>query len=49
MARQLLVAGVPLTDVADLLGHASLNTTRIYTHPSAEERMAAVSKIEVEW
>jgi site-specific recombinase XerD len=33
-ARVLLMAGTQLTDVADLLGHSSLDTTRIYTRAS---------------
>jgi site-specific recombinase XerD len=45
-ARALLSAGTPLTDVADLLGHSSLDTTRIYTRASETDLAAAVARLE---
>lgn len=44
-AKNLVRAGVGLETVADLLGHENLDTTRIYTTPSAADRQAAVEKI----
>ncbi len=46
-ARALLAAGIPLTDVADLLGHSSLDTTRIYTKASESDLAAAVARLEI--
>ena len=45
-ARALLTAGTPLSDVADLLGHSSLDTTRIYTKASETDLAATVAKLE---
>jgi site-specific recombinase XerD len=45
-ARTLLAAGTPLTDVADLLGHSSLDTTRIYTKASEADLAAIVARLE---
>ncbi len=45
-ARALLAAGTPLTDVADLLGHSSLDTTRIYTKASETDLAVVVSRLE---
>ena len=45
-ARTLLAAGVPLNDVADLLGHSSLDTTRIYTRASETDLAMAVARLE---
>lgn len=47
-ARTLLAAGVPLNDVADLLGHSSLDTKRIYTKASESDLAKAVARLEVE-
>ncbi|ONF73969.1 tyrosine-type recombinase/integrase [Amycolatopsis keratiniphila] len=41
-ARQMLRSGVDIVTVAELLGHESLDTTRLYTLPSEEELEAAV-------
>lgn len=45
-ARTLIVAGISLNDVADLLGHSRLDTTRIYTRASGVDLAAAVEKLE---
>ncbi len=45
-ARALIAAGTPLSDVADLLGHHSLDTTRIYTKASETDLAAAVARLE---
>lgn len=34
--------------LADLLGHTSLNTTRMYTQISAEKQMYILDKVEEE-
>ncbi|MGH9057924.1 MAG: tyrosine-type recombinase/integrase, partial [Acidimicrobiales bacterium] len=44
-AKQLLRSGESITTVAELLGHESLDTTRIYTLPTEEELDAAVEKV----
>jgi integrase len=44
-ARRLIDAGVPLPDVAALLGHASVTTTMRYVRADAKGLAAAVSKI----
>lgn len=41
-AKNLIDAGVSLEKVASLLGHSSLNTTRIYTTPGERDLEAAV-------
>lgn len=41
-ATRWIRAGVDLVTVAELLGHASLDTTRVYTLPSADDLAAAV-------
>ena len=43
-AKNLVDAGVPLDQVAMLLGHESLDTTRIYTQPSEQDLELAVRK-----
>ena len=43
-AKNLVDAGVPLDQVATLLGHESLDTTRIYTHPSRRDLERAVRR-----
>src|SRR5207237_10796829 len=35
-------SGVDIVTVAELMGHASLETTRLYTRPSAEDMQRAV-------
>jgi len=41
-AKNLVDAGTPLDQVAVLLGHESLDTTRIYTQPSERDLVRAV-------
>jgi integrase/recombinase XerC len=41
-AKNLVDAGTPLDQVAILLGHESLNTTRVYTKPSRQDLERAV-------
>ncbi len=45
-AKRLVDAGVSLEKAAALLGHASLDTTRIYTTPSPGDLASAVEKLE---
>jgi len=44
-ARNLLKTGEGLEMVAEILGHKSLNTTRIYTQPSEQDKANAVEKL----
>jgi integrase/recombinase XerC len=44
-AKNLINAGVSMEKVAALLGHANLNTTRIYTTPSMDDLTQAVERI----
>jgi integrase/recombinase XerC len=44
-AKNLVNAGVSLEKVAALMGHSSLNTTRLYTTPSALDLERAVAQI----
>ena len=44
-AKNLVDAGVTLEKVAALLGHSSLNTTRVYTTPSALDLEKAVALV----
>jgi len=41
-AKNLVDAGTPLDQVATLLGHESLDTTKVYTRSSAEELVSGV-------
>ena len=43
-AKNLVDAGTPLDQVATLLGHESLDTTRIYTRPSKRDLEQAVRR-----
>jgi integrase/recombinase XerC len=43
-AKNLVDSGTPLDQVATLLGHESLDTTRIYTHPSERDLELAVRR-----
>jgi len=43
-AKNLVDAGTPLDQVATLLGHQSLDTTRIYTQPSERDLERAVQR-----
>ena len=43
-AKNLVDAGTPLDQVATLLGHESLDTTRVYTRPSERDLEKAVRK-----
>ena len=43
-AHRLVSRGIPLERVAELLGHSSLNTTRIYMAPTPEELAADVAR-----
>ena len=43
--KNLIDAGVPLDQVATILGHKNLNTTRIYTTPSEQDLQKAVDQI----
>lgn len=44
-AKKLIDAGVTMEKVASLLGHANLNTTRIYTTPSVTDLEMAVGAV----
>jgi len=43
-ATALIAEDVPINEVADLLGHENLNTTRIYTHIPTERLRSSVQK-----
>jgi site-specific recombinase XerD len=45
-ARTLLASGTSINDVADLLGHSSLDTTRIYTKASETDLAIVVARLE---
>jgi len=45
--RNLVDAGVPLDRVAQLLGHESVDTTRIYTTPSEQDLEKEVEKVAI--
>ena len=44
-AKTLVDRGVPIDQVATLLGHSNLNTTRIYTQPSQQDLERAVATL----
>jgi site-specific recombinase XerD len=48
-AKNLVDAGMPLDQVATLLGHESLDTTRIYTQPSERDLERAVRRASGEF
>lgn len=43
--KDLVDTGVSLDQVAQLMGHASVDTTRIYTTPSEQDLQREVEKI----
>ena len=45
-AKSLIDAGRPLTEVAALLGHSSLDTTRLYTIPGQQDLVKAVATLD---
>jgi integrase len=45
-AAWLVSAGVPLTEVRDLLGHSSVKMTERYAHLAPENVRAAVARLE---
>jgi site-specific recombinase XerD len=47
-ATTLVRGGTDLVIAAELLGHARLETTRVYTRPSAEDRATAVALLPVD-
>jgi len=44
----LIRAGVDVVTVAELLGHASLDSTRIYTLPTEDDLDAAIAKLTID-
>lgn len=48
-ATQLIRAGTDTVLVAELMGHSSLDTTRRYSLPSAEDRAKAVEALSLDW
>ncbi len=47
-AKNLVDAGTPLDQVATLLGHDSLDTTRIYTQPSERDLERSIRRAAAE-
>lgn len=47
-ATMLLDAGADIRDIADQLGHESLEATKIYTHPTTERHRAMIDRITYE-
>ena len=45
LASHLSQRGVGLTDTRDIMGHASVTTTQIYTHSSPESSREAIKKL----
>ena len=45
---ELTRSGVDIVTVAELMGHASLETTRLYTRPSAADMQRAVDLLTVD-
>ena len=43
-ASHLVDAGTDLKSIADLLGHESITTTQIYTHPAMKTKQAAIER-----
>jgi site-specific recombinase XerD len=48
-AKRMIERGTPITTVAAWMGHESINTTMIYTLPSAEEMAAAAGATAEGW
>jgi len=46
--KNLIDVGVPLDQVATILGHKNLNTTRIYTTPSEQDLQRAMDRIALD-
>jgi site-specific recombinase XerD len=45
---ELTRSGVDIVTVAELMGHASLETTRLYTRPSADDMQSAVDLLSAD-
>jgi site-specific recombinase XerD len=45
-ATRLVHAGVDIITLKDLLGHTKITTTARYTHPLADDKMAAVKRLD---